>query len=84
MKNLKKILLGVALIGMIAMAVFAYYVYQNILVPNTAFNNAEAHVYIETGASFNEVKEELEPLLKSIETFERVAKRKGYVNNIRP
>lgn len=84
MKNLKKILLGVALIGMIAMAVFAYYVYQNILVPNTAFNNTEAHVYIETGASFNEVKEELEPLLKSIETFERVAKRKGYVNNIRP
>ena len=79
----KKILTAIALIGLVAMAVFAYYVYSNIFVPNTAFNNEEAHVFIETGASFNDVKEELEPLLKDMETFETVANRKGYATNIK-
>ncbi|GEQ86672.1 aminodeoxychorismate lyase [Patiriisocius marinistellae] len=79
----KKILLAVALIGLVAMAGFSYYVYSNIFVPNTAFNNEEAHVYIETGSNFNDVKQELEPLLKDMGTFETVANRKGYSNNIK-
>ncbi|MGJ8666401.1 MAG: endolytic transglycosylase MltG [Patiriisocius sp.] len=79
----KKILLAIALIGLVAMAAFSYYVYINIFVPNTAFNNEEAHVYIETGANFNDVKEELEPLIENMETFETVANRKGYSNNIK-
>ena len=83
MKNIKKIVLIVALIGVLAMGGFAYYVYQNILVPNTAFNNKEAHVYIAEDATFREVLEELEPLLKSTETFTNVATRKGYVSNIK-
>ena len=73
----------VALIGVLVMAGFAYYVYQNILVPNTAFNNEEAHVYIAEDATFNDVLEELEPLLKSTKTFTTVAERKGYVSNIK-
>lgn len=83
MKNIKKIVLITALIGALAMGGFAYYVYQNILVPNTAFNNEEAHVYIAENATFTEVLEELEPLLKSTETFTTVAQRKGYVSNIK-
>lgn len=83
MKNIKKILAIVAIIGVFVMGGFAYYVYKNIFVPNTAFNNEEAHVYIETGASFSEVMEELEPLLKNTKTFTAVAERKGYVSNIK-
>lgn len=73
----------VALIGVLVMGGFAYYVYQNILVPNTAFNNEEAHIYIAENATFSEVLEELEPLLKSTETFTTVAERKGYISNIK-
>lgn len=84
MKKLKKILVVVALIGLVFMAGFAYYVYQNIFVPNTAFNNEEAHVYIETDSNFEDVIQELEPLLVDVESFRRVAKRKGYNLNIKP
>lgn len=80
---IKKLLLIISLIGIVAMAVFAFYVYNNIFVDNTAFNNEEAHVYIPIDATFSEVLEELEPLLKSTETFSKVAQRKGYVNNIK-
>ncbi|MDC7995605.1 endolytic transglycosylase MltG [Altibacter sp. HG106] len=80
---LKKILVAVALLGLIGMAGFAYYVYHNIFAPNTAFNNDEAHVYIPTNASFAEVMEELSPLLQNEATFERTAERKGYVSNIK-
>ena len=83
MKNIKKILLVLVLVGVFVMAGFAYYVYQNILVPNTAFNNEEAHIYIETNATFEDVLEELEPLLKDTETFTTVAQKKGYVTNIK-
>ncbi len=65
------------------MAGFAYYVYNNVFVPNTAFNNEEAHIYIASEATFADVKEELEPLLKDMESFEAVAIRKNYVSNIK-
>jgi peptidoglycan lytic transglycosylase G len=84
MKNIKKIIVIVSIIGVFVMGGFAYYVYKNIFVPNTAFNNDEAHLYIKTGANFSDVMEELEPLLKSTITFRAVAERKGYVSNIKP
>lgn len=83
MKKFKKIALIASLIGVVIMAGFAYYVYSNVFVPNTAFNNEEAHIYIGENATFNEVKEELEPLLKNMKSFEAVARRKGYVSNIK-
>lgn len=80
---IKKILFATAIIGLVIMAGFAYYVYQAVFTPNTAFNNEEAHVYISTGAKFSDVIDELDPLLKDIVSFEAVAKRKGYPNNIK-
>lgn len=80
---IKKILVAILLIGLVGMAFFAWYVYRTVLVPNTAFNNTEAHVYISTNASFEDVVEELEPLLKDMETFTAVATKKGYVNNVK-
>ncbi len=80
---IKKIILIIALIGIVFMAGFAYYVYNNIFTVNTAFNNEEAHVYIPRDASFSDVLEELGPLLVDKETFKAVAERKGYVNNIK-
>jgi len=80
---IKKILLAIALIGLLLMAGFAYYVYNAVFIPNTAFNNNEAHVYISTGANFSDVLEELKPLLKNIVSFEAVANRKEYSVNIK-
>ena len=80
---LKKILLTVVLLGLVGMAGFSYYVYQNIFTPNTGFNNPQAHVFIPTGATFKMVQEELSPLLKDMNTFVAVAQRKGYSSNIK-
>ena len=80
---LKKILLTVVLLGLVGMAGFSYYVYQNIFTPNTGFNNPQAHVFIPTGATFKMVQEELSPLIKDMNTFVTVAQRKGYSSNIK-
>lgn len=81
---IKKIIITIVFIGLAAMAVFAYYVYNSVFVSNTAFNNEEAHVYIPTGARFSDVLDELRPLLDDAIAFEAVANRKGYPANIKP
>lgn len=52
-------------------------------VPNTNFNNNEAYVFIKSGATYEEVRADLEPLLKDIETFDALANRKKYTTNIK-
>lgn len=84
MSNLKKIIVVTLLIGLVAMAGFAYFVYKNIFVPNTLFENEKAHIYIPSGATFNEVLKDLSPLLKDIESFKTVANKKGYPLHINP
>jgi peptidoglycan lytic transglycosylase G len=80
---IKKILLAVVLIGLIIAGYFAYYVYSAMFVPNTAFNNDVAYIYIESTATYQDVKEDLEPLLKNIKTFDALASRKKYITNIK-
>lgn len=79
----KKILLAIALIGLVIVAYFSYYIYNAMLVPNTAFNNDEAYVYISNNATYDEVREDLIPLLKDIDGFDALAKQKKYTNNIK-
>ena len=71
------------ILGLLIGGVFAVMVYQTFLSPNTAFDNERAFVYIRSDASFAEVREQLTPLLKNIDAFEIVAKRKGYTDNIK-
>ena len=75
---IKKILIVIALLGLVFCAGFAYYVYNAVFVPNTAFNNEKATLYIPSGSSFGDVVADIEPLLKDVETFKRVAERKKY------
>ncbi|KAA3621775.1 MAG: endolytic transglycosylase MltG [Flavobacterium sp.] len=83
-KNLKRVIWAVLILGLVAMAIFAWFVYSAVLAPNTAFENKEAHVYIPTHATFADVMEELRPLLKDDISFEAVANRKGYPAHIKP
>ena len=80
---IKRIIAATAVIGLIIAGFFAYTIYGKFLTPNTAFNNEEAHIYIPTNASYQDVQEELEPLLKDKTSFDEVAQRKGYIGNIK-
>lgn len=79
----KKILLAVVFIGLVVAGYFAYYVYSAMFMPNTSFNNNVAYIYIESSATYQNVREDLEPLLKNIKTFDALASRKKYITNIK-
>ncbi|MFI8378113.1 endolytic transglycosylase MltG [Leeuwenhoekiella sp. NPDC079379] len=80
---IKRIVAATAVIGLIIAGFFAYTIYGKFLTPNTSFNNEEAHVYIPTNATYQDVRAELEPLLKDKVSFDEVAQRKGYIGNIK-
>ena len=80
---IKKLLWAIALIGILVAAYFAYFVYSAMFKPNTAFNNDEAYIYIPTNATYNDVREQLVPLLVDINKFDALAGRKKYVSNIK-
>ncbi|WP_299536359.1 endolytic transglycosylase MltG [Ulvibacterium sp.] len=80
---IKRILLAIVLIGLVVGGLFAYKVYNAIFSPNTSFANNEAFIYIKSDASFAEVRELLDPLLEDLDSFEQIAKRKGYASKIK-
>ncbi|SFD47877.1 UPF0755 protein [Algibacter lectus] len=80
---IKKILIAIAVIGLLVAAFFANFVYKAMLRPNTAFNNETAYVYISSNATYSEVRSQLEPLLDDIESFDDLAEQKKYISNIR-
>lgn len=81
---IRRILWIVALIGLLAAGVFAYYIYNALFAPNTKIQEDVAFIYVPTGASFEEVSTRLQPLLEDMATFRAVARRKKYPSNIRP
>jgi UPF0755 protein len=80
---IKKILLAIVFIGLAVAAYFAYYVYNAMFVSNTNFNNDVAYVYVPTNGTYDDVREQLIPLLKDIDSFDALAKQKKYVTNIK-
>lgn len=80
---IKRILLILVALGLIAGSIFAYKVYDVIFSPNTTFNNQEAYIYIPSDASIDDVTQLLESLLKDTSSFVQVADRKGYTSNIK-
>ncbi len=81
---IRKILLAILLISVVVGGIFAYTVYSNIFSPNTAFENEKAYLFVSSDASFDEVMEDIAPLLKDVNSFAAVAKRKGYNTNVKP
>lgn len=80
---IKKILWAIALIGLVVAAIFAYYIYNVMLSPNTKFTNDEAYIYVSTNADYNDVRNQLEPLLKDMDAFDALASRKKYTTNLK-
>ncbi len=80
---IKKILLFILLAGLVVGGVFAYMVYDAIFAPNTSFSNDQAQVFIPSDAGFEDVEQQLDPLLEDMDSFRKVADRKGYTSNIK-
>ncbi|GGX28600.1 endolytic transglycosylase MltG [Aquimarina muelleri] len=80
---IKKILFVIAGLGLIAGGVFAYYVYQAVFSPNTKFETETKVLYVPTGATYTELIELISPALKDIYSFDRIARKKGYVEKIK-
>lgn len=74
----KKILIAIVALGLVGMAVFAYYVNKVMFIENTAFDNETAYVYISRDDVYFNVIDQLNPLLLDIDTFEALAKQKKY------
>lgn len=79
----KKILLAIALIGLVIAAFISYKIYNAMFKPNTAFNNEVAYLYIPTNATYDVVREQLEPLVDNIDNFDALASQKKYTSNIK-
>lgn len=82
--SIKKVILAIAVIGLIAVGIFSYYVYNSVFSSNTNFSEEEQVVFISSEADFDEVLDSLKPFLKDAESFALVADKKGYATNIRP
>ncbi|MFK7749707.1 MAG: endolytic transglycosylase MltG [Kordia sp.] len=80
---LRKILIGILILGIIGGSYFIYNITQKIFKPITAFNNEEAYIYIPSGADFKYVKNELAPLLTDVDAFSTLAKKLGYKSRIK-
>lgn len=81
---IKKILWAIAIIGLVVAGIFAYYIYAAMLAPNTKFNNDEAYIYVKSTDSYNDVREQLKPLLEDIDKFDILAEQKKYTSNLKP
>ncbi|WP_452229581.1 MULTISPECIES: endolytic transglycosylase MltG [unclassified Lacinutrix] len=79
----KKILIAVLVIGLVIAAFFANFVYKAMFKANTAFNNEEAYIYVSSKANYNDVREQLVPLLKDMESFDALAEKKKYNTNLK-
>lgn len=80
---IKKILLIIVGIGLIVAAYFANFVYGAMFKPNTAFDAESVYIYVSRSDQYQDVKAQLEPLLKDIDGFDALANRKEYVTNFK-
>lgn len=80
---IRKILVVIAIFGVLILAGFSYYIYDVIFSSNTTFSEEKVSVYIPTGADYSKVRSQLEPLIDNMQEFDVVAKRKGYSSNVK-
>lgn len=74
----KKIILMIALLGVVIGSVFTFRFYRVFFFNNTAFLEPSSTVFISSNASFDSVYSHLKPLLKRPEDFLIAAQKKGY------
>ncbi len=83
MKKVSKIFFTVFTVAVIIAIAYGYYTYTRAYVSNV---HQKAYLYIKTGSKYAEVVNQLKELniLDDIKTFEWVAKKKEYVDKVKP
>lgn len=81
---IKRILLIIVFMGLIGASIFSYYIYKTIFSSNTAFEEEIISIYVPSDQSYTTVRNQLKEYLADIKSFDIVAQKKGYVNNVRP
>lgn len=81
---IKRILFAIVLLGLVAAAFFANFVYSAMFKPNTAFEKNRAFIYIPSNSTYQDVRELINPLVKDLDKFDALAERKQYTTNIKP
>lgn len=69
--------------GVVALGIFSYNIYNNIFAPNTSLNTETTEIFIPTGATYEMVMDSLQPVVKDLESFHSVAQKKNYPASIK-
>lgn len=80
---IKKILLAIVFIGLAIAAYFSYFVYNAMFQPNTSFDKEIEYITVPSYSKYENVREQLKPLLVNIESFDALASRKKYNRNVK-
>jgi UPF0755 protein len=81
--KLRKIIGIFSLIVIIGGTIVGVYLYKKIFAPNTKFSESEVAIYIPTGSQFEAVSKLVAPYVENLETFEWVADKKHYPENVK-
>ena len=73
---IKKIVVAIAVLGLVAVGGFSYYICQTIFGINTAFSSNQKVVLIPTNSDYPAVLDSLKPLIKDLNSFNIVAEKK--------
>ena len=82
---MKKILLTIFFILILAGAGVVYYLYRQILAPNVSVTKENEFVYLPTGSTFSQVVDSLQAsgMLQNVASFQWVAERMGYPEKVK-
>lgn len=81
---IKKILLLIVALSIIAGGIFSYHVYTSILNDNTNFEEEKVSLFISKNDSPKDVLRKISPFLKDVESFDWLAKKKAYYSYLKP
>jgi len=70
--------------GLIGAGIFSYYVYSTFFSSNTGFEEDSISIYVPSNQAYIPVRDQLKDYLTDIKSFDIVAQKKGYTNNVRP
>jgi len=76
-------LVFIALAGLVVLGFYAYNIYQSIFSSNTSFDEDSVTLYVPTNATYQTVKDSLEPHLEDLPSFDAVARKKGYATRVK-
>jgi UPF0755 protein len=81
--NFRKFAFIIVVLGLICFAYFSYFVYNVMLVSNTAFESKQAFIYIESNSNYDQVREDLLPLLNDIRLLTFLQSKKNILTMLK-